>query len=179
MDWQTRTSAHLCQLFRNLVHYCEYPHDDRFARSGYSVSTIAQRLVLSDIPRHLWFRYGKSVHSSSHKDGSDTRQQFLLAAGLQYEKSSRATNMVYVQMLFALSFDKLIWGTTPGALSIIGSSLILGSAIYVAMNKEAPQTAGATRERGDQEEGQGLMASDPEMDQDGDGQSIQLTSVRG
>jgi drug/metabolite transporter (DMT)-like permease len=31
--------------------------------------------------------------------------QFLLAAGLQYEKSSRATNMVYMQMLFALSFD--------------------------------------------------------------------------
>ncbi|KAJ4994284.1 integral membrane protein DUF6 [Stagonosporopsis vannaccii] len=106
--------------------------------------------------------------------------QFLLAAGLQYEKSSRATNMVYVQMLFALSFDKLIWGTTPGALSIIGSSLILGSAIYVAMHKEAPISAGATRERGDQEEGMRLMASDPDPDpeQDGDGQGIRLASVR-
>ncbi|OAG07641.1 uncharacterized protein CC84DRAFT_1068377, partial [Paraphaeosphaeria sporulosa] len=61
--------------------------------------------------------------------------QFLLAAGLQYEKSSRATNMVYVQMLFALSFDKLVFGTTPSALSIVGSSLILGSAIYVATHK--------------------------------------------
>lgn len=63
--------------------------------------------------------------------------QFLLAAGLQYEKSSRATNMVYTQMLFALAFDKIVFGTVPGWLSIIGSSLILGSAIYVALNKEA------------------------------------------
>lgn len=102
-------------------------------------------------------------------------QQFLLAAGLQYEKSSRATNMVYVQMLFALSFDKLIWGTTPGTLSIIGSSLILGSAIYVAMHKDAPKK---TVERWDQEEQQGLMASELEIDQNGD-QPIPLTSVRG
>ncbi|KAH7389663.1 hypothetical protein DE146DRAFT_680470 [Phaeosphaeria sp. MPI-PUGE-AT-0046c] len=77
--------------------------------------------------------------------------QFLLAAGLQYEKSSRATNMVYMQMLFALTFDKLVWGTTPGALSIIGSSLILGSAIYVAMHREEPKKLDE-RESGDGEE---------------------------
>ncbi|KAI9753737.1 MAG: TOR complex subunit lst8 [Chaenotheca gracillima] len=63
--------------------------------------------------------------------------QFLLTAGLTHEKSSRATNMVYTQMLFALAFDKILWGTTPGVLSIIGSSLILGSAIYVALQKDA------------------------------------------
>ncbi|KAL5115049.1 hypothetical protein ACEQ8H_007091 [Pleosporales sp. CAS-2024a] len=80
--------------------------------------------------------------------------QFLLAAGLQYEKSSRATNMLYMQMLFALSFDKLIWGTTPGALSIIGSSLILGSAIYVALHREDPnKPAGTERAHGDEERG--------------------------
>ncbi|KAK8215220.1 hypothetical protein M8818_002232 [Zalaria obscura] len=62
--------------------------------------------------------------------------QFLLAAGLSYEKSSRATNMTYTQMLFALSFDKLIFGTTPGVMSIIGSSLILGSAIFVALQRD-------------------------------------------
>ncbi|KAH7084801.1 hypothetical protein BKA63DRAFT_401843 [Paraphoma chrysanthemicola] len=82
--------------------------------------------------------------------------QFLLAAGLQYEKSSRATNMVYMQMLFALTFDKVVWGTTPGALSIVGSSLILGSAIYVAMHKEDPSKA-SLRERGDEDEERGLM----------------------
>ena len=59
--------------------------------------------------------------------------QFLLTAGLAYEKSSRATNMVYTQMLFALALDKLIWNSTPSLTSIIGSSLILGSALYVAI----------------------------------------------
>jgi hypothetical protein len=62
-------------------------------------------------------------------------KQYLLSAGLAAEKSSRATNMVYTQMLFALAFDKVIFGTTPGLLSITGSSLILGSAIYVALQK--------------------------------------------
>jgi drug/metabolite transporter (DMT)-like permease len=89
---------------------------------------------------------------------TNVTQQFLLAAGLQYEKSSRATNMVYMQMLFALTFDKLVWGTTPGALSIIGSSLILGSAIYVAMNKGEPKTKVERRARGGGEEERGLMS---------------------
>ncbi|KAF2204744.1 hypothetical protein GQ43DRAFT_121277 [Delitschia confertaspora ATCC 74209] len=90
--------------------------------------------------------------------------QFLLAAGLQHEKSSRATNMMYTQMLFALSFDKLVWGTTPGVLSIIGSSLILGSAIYVAVQKE---NAGMKKEgRGERdEEEHGLMESEDAVEE--------------
>lgn len=49
--------------------------------------------------------------------------------------------MVYTQMLFALGFDKVLFGTTPAPLSIIGSSLILGSAIYVAIHKETTRVA--------------------------------------
>ena len=64
--------------------------------------------------------------------------QFLLTAGLQHEKGSRATNMVYTQMLFALAFDKMVWNTTPGPWAIAGSSLILGSALYVALRKNHP-----------------------------------------
>ncbi|EUC44957.1 hypothetical protein COCMIDRAFT_5809 [Bipolaris oryzae ATCC 44560] len=104
--------------------------------------------------------------------------QFLLAAGLQYEKSSRATNMVYMQMLFALSFDKLVWGTTPGALSIIGSSLILGSALYVAMNKEH-STKVAPRERGNVEEEMGLMAPEYDNEQrEHEETHVQMRSLR-
>ena len=44
--------------------------------------------------------------------------------------------MVYTQMLFALAFDQIVWGVSPGVISIIGSSLILGSAIYVALHRE-------------------------------------------
>lgn len=67
--------------------------------------------------------------------------------------------MVYMQMLFALTFDKLVWGTTPGALSIIGSSLILGSAIYVALHREDPKKP-AGSERGEGDEERGLMMAD-------------------
>ena len=59
--------------------------------------------------------------------------QFMLTAGLSYERSSRATNMVYTQMLFALAFDKIIFNESPRLLSIAGSTLILGSALYVAV----------------------------------------------
>lgn len=62
--------------------------------------------------------------------------QFLLTAGLQHEKGSRATQMVYTQMLFALAFDKIVFNTTPGAWGIAGSSLILGSALYVALHNK-------------------------------------------
>lgn len=39
-------------------------------------------------------------------------------------------------MLFALLFDKLVFGTNPTVLSFMGSLLILGSALYVATQKE-------------------------------------------
>jgi hypothetical protein len=59
-----------------------------------------------------------------------------------YEKSSRATNMIYTQMLFALAMDKLVFGHSPELLSIIGSSLILGAAICIAMKRAGVQTTG-------------------------------------
>jgi hypothetical protein len=100
-------------------------------------------------------------------------QQFLLAAGLQQEKSSRATNMVYTQMLFALTFDKVIFGTTPTFLSILGSSLILGSAIYVAMHK-VPGATAQVDDRGPAtiEEGSGLMSGIMMEDDVGRGRHI-------
>ena len=88
--------------------------------------------------------------------------QFMLTAGLAYEKGSRATNMVYTSMLFALAFDKIIWDVTPGLLSIVGSSLILGSALYVAMldKKAKGQTSGDGRS----DEEVALVASDHNED---------------
>ena len=44
--------------------------------------------------------------------------------------------MVYTQMLFALVFDKLIWGITPTAMSWAGSGLILASAVWVAVARD-------------------------------------------
>ena len=110
--------------------------------------------------------------------------QFLLTAGLQHEKGSRATNMVYTQMLFALAFDKVVFNTTPGAWGIAGSSLILGSALYVALynnNKKKKDSQG----RGDEEAA--LVADEADDDENdihnGTGplrgvQEVQLRTLR-
>lgn len=83
--------------------------------------------------------------------------QFLLAAGLQAEKSSRATNMVYVQMLFALLADRIVFGQSPAALSLVGGAMILGSAIYVAVKKE--EVKKEDRGSGTADEERGLVES--------------------
>ena len=62
---------------------------------------------------------------------------------------TRATNMAYTQMLFALSFDKWIWGITPGWASWVGSGIIVAAAVWVAMARDAERqqtpSTGATR----------------------------------
>lgn len=78
-------------------------------------------------------------------------QQLLLTAGLQHEKSSRATNMVYTHMLFAVAFDKIVWNDTPTSLSIVGSGLILGSTIYVAVQNDHNRNTKISGGRDDEE----------------------------
>lgn len=123
--------------------------------------------------------------------------QFLLTAGLAYVPpplptkyssdgrpitpspssghGTRATSMVYSQMIFALFFDKIIWNSIPSPLSWAGSGLILASTIYVAFSKGGGKKKLATkeereveeerrrwREEGTSEEGRGLLDSDTE-----------------
>lgn len=111
-----------------------------------------------------------------------------MAAGLAYEKSSRATNMTYTQMLFALGFDKLIFGHTPGVMSILGSSLILGSAIVVAIqqdpnrgqpNKDGVRDERGSAEAGDEESRTGLMSgAEVENSEDHDRLPVQVVQLR-
>lgn len=79
--------------------------------------------------------------------------QFLLTAGLSYVppaevsassqpgQGSRATSMVYTQMLFALFYDKVVWGTTLSPVSWAGSALILTCAVSVAVMQEGGSEA--------------------------------------
>ena len=94
--------------------------------------------------------------------------QFLLTAGLQHDKSSRATNMMYSQMLFALGLDKLIWGVVPDWPSIVGGSLILGSTIFVAVQKNTTKIRMSSASRNDEEHGliEGLDREDGAVDGD-------------
>ncbi|KAK6368061.1 hypothetical protein LTS17_009801 [Exophiala oligosperma] len=53
---------------------------------------------------------------------------------------TRATSMVYVQMLFALASDRVFFKITPTAMSWIGSGLILAGAIWVAAARDEETT---------------------------------------
>jgi drug/metabolite transporter (DMT)-like permease len=72
--------------------------------------------------------------------------QLLLTAGLQRERAGRGVSMLYLQMVFAFTWERyplhypttncrLVWGTVPDFWSISGSGLILGGAIWVAVAK--------------------------------------------
>ena len=152
-------------------------------------STIVSTVALLTIPG-IGFRLPASLTQWAYLvflGSCGFVMQFLLTAGLAYEKSSRATNMVYTQMLFALAFDKLVWRTTPGVLSIVGSSLILGSALYVAVHNNKVKEDRKTSPEGNEEEEVGLMANDNEdndsTSNDGRGplrgvQEVQLRTIR-
>jgi hypothetical protein len=75
--------------------------------------------------------------------------------------------MTYTQMLFALTFDKFFFGHSPGWMSILGSSLILGPAIFVAMQKNVDETKesnGNNEDPREEEAQRGLMGGLDEED---------------
>jgi len=61
--------------------------------------------------------------------------QFLLTAGLQLDKTSKATSMLYLQVVFALGFDWGIWGVIPGAWSLVGGAIVIASTLWSALQK--------------------------------------------
>ncbi|KZM24129.1 membrane protein [Ascochyta rabiei] len=63
--------------------------------------------------------------------------QFLLTEGLQREKAGRATNLMYLQLVFALVIERVIWGTTPPLESLGGAVLIIGAAVWITLQKNA------------------------------------------
>lgn len=65
--------------------------------------------------------------------------QFLLTAGLQLDRSSKATSMMYSQIVFALMFDFVIWGVLPGMWSFIGGGIVVASTLWAALQKKAPE----------------------------------------
>lgn len=93
--------------------------------------------------------------------------QFLLTRGLQLETAGRGTNMVYSQLLFALFWQRVVWGATPNVLSVIGSALILTAVLCVGLKKrpqeEKPNELGPIHH----DEERGLVAGrDSEEDLD-------------
>ncbi|KAF7595777.1 hypothetical protein BBP40_004908 [Aspergillus hancockii] len=94
-----------------------------------------QRLCKKSTASGQQSQYG-SDDSSESKDSSGS-------------SGSRATSMIYMQMLFALFYDRVVWGSTLSPLSWLGSGLILGSAIYVAVVREGRSEVPVAAEGGD------------------------------
>ena len=65
--------------------------------------------------------------------------QFLLTAGLSGEKSNRAIIMLYTEIIYAVAFDKWIFGNEMKLLSVAGCILIVGSALWVALTRSSEQ----------------------------------------
>jgi hypothetical protein len=61
--------------------------------------------------------------------------QILMTIGFQIEAAGRASLGIYSKVIFTLILERVMFGTTPGLLSILGTCLILGSAIYVTATK--------------------------------------------
>jgi len=65
--------------------------------------------------------------------------QTLLTLGLQREAVSRGVIGVYVQVLFAVVLERLLFGVTPSLLSVLGAAIIISSAICVVLTKQKRQ----------------------------------------
>ncbi|KAF7361337.1 Aldo-keto reductase [Mycena sanguinolenta] len=62
--------------------------------------------------------------------------QILLTMGFQREKVGRASMALYTQIIFASILERIFFKTTPTILSLLGTLIIMSSAIYVAVTKE-------------------------------------------
>ncbi|KAG2155321.1 integral membrane protein DUF6 [Suillus bovinus] len=65
----------------------------------------------------------------------------FLAQGLQRETVSRGSTGVYIQILFAVVLERLIFGVVPSLLSVIGAAIIVSCALCVVLTKPAPTPA--------------------------------------
>lgn len=62
--------------------------------------------------------------------------QVFQTLGLQRESAGRAATMSYLQIIFALAWQLLLFGELPDWVSIAGSLIILASGAWVALSKE-------------------------------------------
>lgn len=90
--------------------------------------------------------------------------------------------MIYTNMLFALGLDKLVFGQSPGWWSLAGSGLILGSAVWVAVQKGREESRvgggrGDEEERENDEERRGMLSQNYEEDEvRGSGEEVDVVS---
>ena len=63
--------------------------------------------------------------------------QVLMTKGLHMETAGRATSITYLQIVFAFIIGVLVFSETPTLWSLLGSGLIIGSSIFIAVGRRA------------------------------------------
>ncbi|KAJ3033816.1 hypothetical protein HK097_004713 [Rhizophlyctis rosea] len=61
--------------------------------------------------------------------------QLTMNKSLQLEKAGRAASVNYVQVVFAFLAEWVVWGTTPHALSVVGSLIVGSCVVLIAVSK--------------------------------------------
>ncbi|KAG5518508.1 hypothetical protein PMAC_002904 [Pneumocystis sp. 'macacae'] len=105
------------------------------------ISSIGAFLVIFflKLPFYLPLDYSQ-VFALSIIGISGFLAQVLLTKGLQIEKIGRASATVYLQMIFSLIYDKLIWGNIPDAWSFCGIVLIITGTTIAIVSKDKDKT---------------------------------------
>ncbi|KAI0822122.1 drug/metabolite transporter [Trametes gibbosa] len=89
--------------------------------------------------------------------------QMTMTTGLQRETAGRGTIAIYVQVIFAMLFERIFFHTVPPPLSLLGTAIILSSAVYVALSKNKAANEGDDiRLTNDLNLEQGLLANEEE-----------------
>ncbi|KAF5587805.1 transport protein [Fusarium subglutinans] len=146
---QERTIAILCAIFGSFAAATAYATIRVIGKRAHSLVSVNYFAVLATVSSFLVIMIHPDLQFEIPKTiaewclllsigVSGFLLQLLLTEGLQREKAGRATNLIYVQMVFALIIERIVWGTTPPITSFIGSALIIGSAIWVSLQKKAP-----------------------------------------
>ncbi|KAK7056229.1 hypothetical protein VNI00_002781 [Paramarasmius palmivorus] len=107
--------------------------------------------------------------------------QVLLTMGLQREAAGRATMAIYTQIVFASIFERIWFHTTPSLLSIIGTLIIIGSALYVALTKEREggnEDTAITLERLDTDLEEGLLEQSRREAEDKPQSTLEVAQVK-
>ncbi|KAI0776960.1 DUF6-domain-containing protein [Trametes elegans] len=106
--------------------------------------------------------------------------QVLLTMGLQREAAGRGTMAIYIQIVFATIFERVVFHTSPPFLSVIGTLIILTSAIYVALTKarteDKPSRPKGMTASDDPSVEEGLLAHQAE-ESIGDTKDIELNTI--
>ncbi|KAM0351719.1 hypothetical protein ACHAPU_002231 [Fusarium lateritium] len=150
---QERTIAIICSIFGSIAAATAYSTIRVIGKRAHSLVSVNYFASLATISSFVIITVHPKLHFEIPTSGAEWILllsigvsgflfQVLLTEGLQREKAGRATNLIYVQMVFAVIIERVVWGTTPPLSSFAGSALIIGSAVWVTLQKKTPTEPG-------------------------------------